>query len=413
MSKTCGKVCTANRFNPLTFDHRLKFMRNLLLWVILLGVFFGCKVTKPQLTDSAPVEPVDTVDTVTIEVKPTEVLVQEEVDLPVSRFIPKSVSIVGVGDIMTGTQFPNSSYLPPHQGEDLWTASASIIQSADIAFGNLEGTILDGVGEPKECNNPDACYLFKMPVSMAYNLRESGFDLLSMANNHANDFGPAGRQSTLNTLDSLGIQSAGSIERPYVITKINHLRVGFIAFAPNKGTLNFHNTDYALSLIRHLDSLSDLVIVSIHGGAEGEKNIHVTREIEYYYGENRGNIYAFSHQLIDAGADVIFGHGPHVPRAIELYRDRFIAYSLGNFCTYGRFNLKGKSGEAPLIRLETHPDGQFISGQLYAFRQSYADGPRLDPSGTVIQTIQKLSREDFPENPIDVDDQGRIVYIQN
>ncbi|KKK93514.1 hypothetical protein LCGC14_2692140, partial [marine sediment metagenome] len=66
----------------------------------------------------------------------------------------------------------------------------------------------------------------------------------------------------------------------------------------------------------------------------------MTRESEIYLGYDRGNIYEFAHMVVDAGADVVFGHGPHVTRAAEIYKDRFIIYSLGNFCTYRRFNLR-------------------------------------------------------------------------
>ena len=69
------------------------------------------------------------------------------------------------------------------------------------------------------------------------------------------------------------------------------------------------------------------------------KNQRVTREREYYYGENRGNVYELAHLMVDHGADVILGHGAHVVRAIEVYNQRVIAYSLGNFLTYSRFNL--------------------------------------------------------------------------
>ena len=60
-----------------------------------------------------------------------------------------------------------------------------------------------------------------------------------------------------------------------------------------------------------------------------KKYQHVTREREYFYGENRGNVYEFSHAMIDAGADMIFGHGPHVARAIEVYKNRFYCLQLG------------------------------------------------------------------------------------
>ena len=91
--------------------------------------------------------------------------------------------------------------------------------------------------------------------------------------------------------------------------------------------------------IAYLDSLVDIVIVSFHGGAEGSEYTNITKKTEIFLGENRGNPYEFSRVAIDAGADVIFGHGPHVTRSMDIYKNRFIAYSLGNFATYARMSL--------------------------------------------------------------------------
>lgn len=392
-------------------------------WILFLSItifLINCKVS--QSPRSAQ-QTTDTLEIDTSSTEPKEYLITQKGDtldslfqkvtIEIARLLPDTVTLVAVGDIMMGTQFPDPGYLPPGNGELLWQDSAPYLQAADITFGNLEGTVLDGTGEPKDCSNPKACYLFKMPVRLTSNLKEVGFDLLSLANNHANDFGETGRKSTLRTLDSLNIGAAGSVERPYTIEKIHHLKIGFVAFAPNKGTLGFYDRELAKSIVASLDTLADLVVLSIHGGAEGLQSMHVTRQTEFYYGENRGNIYSFSHEMIDAGADVIIGHGPHVPRAVEVYKSRFIAYSLGNFCTYGRFNLKGPSGEAPLLSLRLTNNGAFVEGNIVPFRQSYTYGPLYDQDFTVVRTIKKLSEEDFPESPIIIDHKGRITYIQN
>src|SRR5690554_7296187 len=88
-----------------------------------------------------------------------------------------------------------------------------------------------------------------------------------------------------------------------------------------------------------------------------------------FYGEKRGDVFKFSRWVIYHGADIVFGHGPHVTRAMEVYKDRFIAYSLGNFATYGRFNLRGISGVAPIVHVYTHRDGTFIKGKLHSTKQ--------------------------------------------
>lgn len=388
----------------------------LLLCIILIA---SCKPGR-QISDSQnlpattpePIVQKDSVFLITVTGDTLKSL-DLEVDLSISRLLPDTISIAAVGDIMIGTNFPNKSYLPKDTGRYLWKDVTSILTNADITFGNLEGTVLDEGGDQKKCNNPKLCYLFRSPEYLTGNLKENGFDLMSLANNHANDFGEEGRLNTQRVMDSLGIAHAGSIDQPYVIKKIGHVKVGFCAFAPNRGTMSIHQTEKIKEIIQHLDSMSDIVVASFHAGAEGAKNQHVTRKREFYYGEDRGNVYELSHQMIDAGADIVVGHGPHVVRAMEVYKGKFIAYSLGNFLTYGRFNLRGSTGEAPLLVLKTNAQGDFIEGQIHAFRQSYSLGPRNDVKLSAIKTIQRLSLDDFPNNQISVDDLGRITYFEN
>jgi len=244
------------------------------------------------------------------------------------------------------------------------------------------------------------------------NLVDAGFDVMSMANNHAGDFGPEGRENTVKVLDSLGINHAGLIERPYCLITIDGIKFGFAAFSPNTGTLSINDHEEAKKIVTHLDSMSDIVIVSFHGGAEGSKYQHVLRETEFFYGENRGNIYEFAHDLINSGADIIFGHGPHVTRAIEVYQNKFIAYSLGNFCTYARFNLKGANGLAPIIKVYTDHRGKFLWGQIIPIFQEGEGGPKIDPQKRVIKTLQELTSTDFPEVEISINDDGLITYSE-
>ncbi|MEQ9465766.1 MAG: CapA family protein [Ekhidna sp.] len=388
--------------------------------LLLLIAAWACKTTRPLPSNPVTIP----VDTIAMEVEPdsiylitqqgdTLVSLDQEIEIPMSRLLPDTVTIAAVGDIMVGTNFPDKSYLPKGNGSYLWEDVGPILRRADITFGNLEGTILNDGGEQKECNNPKLCYLFRSPEYLAENFVENGFDLMSVANNHANDFGLKGRTNTQRVLDSLGIAHAGSIDQPFKIAKIGHLKIGFCAFAPNRGTVSIHQYENIKSIIQHLDSLTDIVVASFHAGAEGSKHQHVTREREYYYGEDRGNVYELSHMMIDHGADVVLGHGPHIIRAVEVYKERIIAYSLGNFLTYGRFNLRGLAGEAPILEVKTNAEGRFISGKIHAFRQSYSLGPRNDLDLSSIKTIQRLSLEDFPENPVIIDDSGRIVYLQN
>ena len=319
-----------------------------------------------------------------------------------------SVTIVGVGDLMIGTNFPSASHLPPNDGKDILVPAHAILQRADIAFGNLEGCILSGEGTVKKCNDPSICYAFKSPDHYVDYYKNAGFDVLSIANNHVGDFGDVGKKNTARVLTESGIHFAGLEEYPFSIFEKDSITYGFCAFSPNTGTIKI--TDYAKAkeIVQHLDSVCDIVIVSFHGGAEGAKYNRITRNTELFLGENRGNPYEFSRIVIDAGADVVFGHGPHVLRAVDLYKGRFIAYSMGNFATYSRFNLSGPNGLAPLIELELSKEGAFLSGQIHSAKQLGEGGPTMDSTNAAAKEIKRLTLLDIPEAPIVISEEGKI-----
>lgn len=380
--------------------------------LLAIGMIYSCKTTRRVQKSPAPTQ--DTIQIVQLDTIPEpieeEIVEVEEIDS--SEFIVQNdtISIIGVGDIMMGTNFPKEDYLPP-RGTNLLDSVKHILKDADVTFGNLEGVLLDDGGDPKKCNNPNACYLFRSPEYMALYLLDAGFNVMSVANNHTGDFGLPGRQNTARVLDSLGISFAGTTDHRYATFQVNDVSYGFAAFAPNKGTVSIHDSIGAVNLIKKLDSISDIVIVSFHGGAEGKNHQHIPREVETYYGENRGDVFAFSHKLIDAGADVIFGHGPHVTRAIEVYNDRFIAYSLGNFCTYARFNLRGANGIAPIVKIKVNREGEFLGGRIYPIRQVGLGMPVIDKNKSAIFKIKELTHIDIPESKIAIDDNGIINYL--
>ncbi|HPX59032.1 MAG TPA: CapA family protein [Bacteroidales bacterium] len=322
----------------------------------------------------------------------------------------KTVKIIGVGDIMLGTNYPNSSYLPPNDGKDILLPVKEIISKGDVSFGNLEGVLLSGKGDVKKCSNPAICYAFKMPDHYVDYLVDAGFNLLSIANNHIRDFGSTGTANTIRILKESPMHYAGLEECPYATFEKNGIKYGFAAFAPNTGTVKINDYENARRIISYLDSISDIVIVSFHGGAEGSSKKHITRKTEMFLGENRGNPYEFARMAIDAGADVIFGHGPHVTRAIDIYQGRFIAYSLGNFATYGRFNLSGPNGLAPIIELNVNEKGEFISGKIHSTIQLGEGGPMIDEQNRVLKEIQNLTRTDIPECILHIESDGTITF---
>jgi hypothetical protein len=318
-----------------------------------------------------------------------------------------TICIIGTGDIMPGTNYPDNRYLPP--GNDcaaLFEPVRNILASADVTFGNLEGVFSSDGGTPKNCNDPSVCYVFRMPDAYLECILDAGYDVLSVANNHVNDFGPVGRANTVRLLEKAGVPFAGFRSKPYTTFEKNGVTYGFAAFAPHTGTVDLKDYKGAAAIVAMLDSICDVVIVSFHGGAEGRNYQHVPCTDEVFLGHNRGNVCKFARTVVDAGADVVFGHGPHVIRGMELYNDRLICYSLGNFCTYARFNLSGPNGLAPIVQVFTAPDGTFLEGKIIPVYQPGEGGPRPDPRNLAIIKLQELSAVDFPDSPLVIETNG-------
>ncbi|MBP3455713.1 MAG: CapA family protein [Alistipes sp.] len=320
--------------------------------------------------------------------------------------------IACVGDMVLGLNYPDGCLLlAENDGAELFDDVREHLVSADIAAGNLEGVLLDSGGEPKQVDDQRYLHLFRMPERYIGHLSAAGFDVLTLANNHARDLGCEGLESTLRVLTSAGVAAVGiSGKCETAVVERDSVRYGFCGFAPNKGMCNIH--DYALAE-RLIDELRrehrcNIVIVTFHGGAEGSAHSHVPRCVEEYAGEKRGDVYRFAHHCIDAGADLVFGHGPHVVRGMELYRGRLIAYSLGNFCTPYGVNKHGRNGYAPILCVDMTPDGEFAGGEIVSFVQSGYSGPQADAEQRAAKEIARLSREDFPESPLVINDDGKL-----
>ena len=323
-----------------------------------------------------------------------------------------TVKVVAVGDIMMGTIYPNRQYLPAKDDcSPQLSEVKSVLRTGDVVFGNLEGVLTDSNVGAKRCGNSGNCYTFGMPTSFAKCFTDAGFNLLSIANNHVGDFGDQGRRSTVETLKKHNINYAGLLSCPTSTFTIKGVKYGFCAFAPNTGTVSIKDIPAAQEIVRKLAKECDIVIVSFHGGAEGSKYQRVTRNTETFLGENRGNVYEFAHKMIDAGADILLGHGPHVTRAIEVYKDRFITYSMGNFCTYDRVNISGVNGLAPIYKIFTDKQGKFLKAELVSTYQVKYQPVRIDDQQRVLKVVQNLTKSDFPEmsNVINISDKGLIT----
>jgi hypothetical protein len=318
----------------------------------------------------------------------------------------KLISFIAVGDIMMGSNYPTNASLPPNDGKDVLSDVSEVLSDADITIGNLEGTLLNSGGKAKDCG--EHCHAFRMPEHYAGYLKEAGFDYMNLANNHSGDFGLLGRETTMKTLEEYEIKYGGLEVAPTAIIEQGKLKIGFAGFAPNWGTCDINKLSKAKEIVSELKEKCDIVIVCFHGGAEGTGAQRTKNETEYYLGEKRGNVVEFAHGVVEAGADLVIGSGPHVSRAVELYEGKFIVYSLGNFCTYGKFGLAGVLGLAPILKVNLDSKGNFVSGEIISAKQKGRGIPVLDENNQAAQIMSKLTQMDFPNTKLSINSDGKI-----
>lgn len=319
--------------------------------------------------------------------------------------ISGTVTIAMNGDMMLGSLKPNR-ILPDNDGKDLLRDTYEITRSADVACGNLEGVMADE-GSTRKAPGP-LSFSFMMPTKYVNLLVDAGYDFMGIANNHIYDFWDAGTQSTINTLRGANIGVAGTKDCETSIKEINGVKYGFCAFGHEDYSLKTQDTATVKRVITGLRPQCDILIVCFHGGAEGTGCRHVPYGKEFFHGMDRGDVRQFGHMAIDCGADIVYGHGPHVPRGMELYNDHLIAYSLGNFCTLG-MSTAGQTGYAPLLVVKLDGNGKFVEGKIHSFIQGHRTGPRRDANNVVAKDIRSLTIDDFKDNKLNIADDGSIT----
>jgi hypothetical protein len=219
---------------------------------------------------------------------------------------------------------------------------------------------------------------------------------VNVANNHALDFGMEGLDNTLDVLDAEGIEAVGGERVPVFIVSGKSVAVaGFSYSLRTRYVHPLQDIEAAREIVAELKNEYDLVVVSFHGGAEGARAMRVADAEEEFMGENRGNVVRFARAVVDAGADLVLGHGPHVPRAIEVYRGKLIAYSLGNFAVYSMFNIKGPSGLGYALQAELDPEtGDVLRFRTPSVALRHPGIPHPDPSGKA-ETLLRILSEEF------------------
>ncbi len=309
------------------------------------------------------------------------------------------VSIAAVGDITMGA----TPTLPPKSGAGFFDAVAPQLRG-DVVIGNLETTLTNATSS--QCGgNGGSCFDFRVPPAFARRLDQAGFTLLNLANNHAYDYFAAGQRDTVRALRRNGLRTTG---RPGEIAfvQVGPARVAILGFAPYEWAQSLNDIPAAQRLVRTAAEAADLVIVTMHAGAEGSDHQHVQPGNEVFLGEDRGNTIAFAHAVIDAGADLVVGHGPHVLRGMEWYRHRLVAYSLGNFSGWHTFALSGVTAVSGVLHVTLRADGSWVKGDLFPTRLVEPGIPEPDPGEAAHGVVRELSRADFGRRAVHISRTG-------
>ena len=325
---------------------------------------------------------------------------------PLAKDDVKAISMSATGDIIMGSA---PGRLPARDGAGFFDSVADSLE-ADLVMGNLEQPLTSDTGTSK-CGSPPRanCFAFRSPPAYAKHLKEAGFELLNTANNHSKDYGPQGYRNTVAALEDAGLKHTGAEGEVTVVT-VGGVKVGVVGFSPYAGANNLNDLDAARAVIETAAKQADLVVVQVHMGAEGADKTHVKPGSELYFEENRGDPIKFSHAVVDAGADVVIGHGPHVLRGMEFYRGRLIAYSLGNFAGGGKtLSSDGPLKYGAILHVSLTPDGTWAGGKVLSTALDRAGVPtRDDENERGREMIAKLSAEDFGDTAATIGGDGSI-----
>jgi len=317
----------------------------------------------------------------------------------------ESISLSATGDIVMGNA-PGS--LPSNGGKGFFDGVKKDL-TADLVMGNLEEPLTDDTGRSKCGVGSTGCHQFRAPPGYAKHLKDAGFELLNMANNHGNDYGPDGYRNTQDALEQQGLKHTGAVDQITVVDVegVKVAVVGFSSYAWNNSLIDITG---GKALIAKAAKQADIVVVQVHMGGEGAAKTRVKPGTEMFLGENRGDPIKFAHAMIDAGADLIVGHGPHVLRAMEFYKGRLIAYSLGNFAGGGgTLSRGGALGLGAVLKVNLAPDGTWVGGQLVSTAMNSAGKPVTDKGNDSAAMVANLTKQDFPKTGAQFSATGKLT----
>ena len=332
-----------------------------------------------------------------------------------------AIFLSATGDIIMGSV---PGRLPAAGGKGFFDSVRPALR-ADLVMGNLEQPLTEDTGAgkcdrakpasatpgaarggaatpstvaaPTRRTAPKAtnCHQFRAPPGYAAHLRDAGFEVLNQANNHGHDYGAAGYRNTQQALAGHGLAHTGA-KGQITVVEAAGVRVAVLGFSSYAWNNSLVDIGEAQRLVRRAVGQADLVVVQAHMGGEGADKAHVKQGTEMFLGENRGDPVKFSHAVIDAGADLVVGHGPHVLRGMEFYRGRLIAYSLGNFAGGGRtLSSRGPLGLGGVLKVSLTRTGDWAGGEFLSTHLDGAGRPTRDDRERGRALVAELSADDF------------------
>ncbi|NJC83792.1 CapA family protein [Planosporangium mesophilum] len=323
-----------------------------------------------------------------------------------------TVSISATGDIVMGAA---PAGLPPDGARNFFAGVKNALR-ADLQMGNLEQPLTNDTGVSK-CPQPSpgasppprtTCFAFRSPPAYAGVLRNAGFKVLNLANNHAYDFGAEGNRQTRTALEAAGLVHTGAPGQIAVV-EVKGIKIAVLGFASYSWSANVVDVVAGAALVRDAKARADLVVVQMHVGGEGADKTHVRPGTETFLGENRGDPIKFARAVVDAGADLVIGHGPHVMRAMEFYRGRLIAYSLGNFAGYKSLIYNGVVGVGGVLKVTLRKDGSYVAGSLVPTHMVAPGLPATDPAKQALSLVRGLGDADLPDSAARIAANGSIT----
>jgi poly-gamma-glutamate synthesis protein (capsule biosynthesis protein) len=316
---------------------------------------------------------------------------------------PATARVVSGGDVMPDRSV--EAYANAHGADAVLSGIKRILEKGDAAWFNLEG-VTSTLGTPKT----EKTYTFEGPPAFAPAIAAAGVDVVTMGNNHSVDYGRAALRDTIARLGKAGVQVVGAgkdlddAHAPAVVKTADGATIGFLGYS-DVWWPGFEATDGHAGVaqaftsvgrmkkdVKELSAKVDFVVVGFHWGYEYQ-----------HYPVSQQTTEA--HAAIDAGADLIIGHHPHVLQGFETYHRRLIAYSLGDLVFD---HISVESGQTVLVDATLKPDG--VAARLVPVYVSSTGIPDVQ-HGSSARTILSLVKEYSAPLDTSIKIAGDVGYV--